>query len=121
MAESTFRPSPPGSAAVDPRMAPVELPAPRTLSEPQRRGRACVWCAVTLTPQTAIDLGERREVDSHGSLRWSWFPRGCRACAGVRCYRALLDHSASCEQCADEPALCATGRAMRTILRAVRR
>ncbi|MGB8938938.1 MAG: hypothetical protein WCD21_01660 [Streptomyces sp.] len=98
---------------------PLQLPGPAGLSEQQVRGRACVWCAVALSNATAIDLGVR-EVSAHGSST-HWFPRGCRPCAKLHVYRALLDHTQSCEQCNDEPTRCTEGHALRQILKEARR
>ncbi|MCX4667385.1 hypothetical protein OG453_12040 [Streptomyces sp. NBC_01381] len=36
-------------------------------------------------------------------------------------YKALLDHTQGCEQCADEPARCAEGSALRRTLKEARR
>lgn len=98
---------------------PVHLPDPDGLSEPQVCGRACVWCAVALSNPTAVDLGERA-VDAHGSST-HWFPRGCRPCVLLYVYRAQLDHTQSCEQCADDPALCNIGTVLRQVLKELRR
>ncbi|MFF1711493.1 hypothetical protein [Streptomyces sp. NPDC058268] len=95
------------------------LPSVETLSEPQASGRACVWCAVALSNTTAANFGERA-VDAHGSSA-HWFPSGCRPCVLLHVYRAQLDHTQTCEQCADEPARCRTGTALRQILKAARR
>ncbi|MEV0324594.1 hypothetical protein ACIBKX_40380 [Streptomyces sp. NPDC050658] len=119
MAESTSPTSSSGSSTVLDRMPPVHLPDLHALSEAQTRGKACVWCAVTLAPVTAVDLGER-DADAHGSLT-RWFPRSCRECVIRRLYRVQLDHTQSCEQCADNPALCETGRRLRSALKTVRR
>jgi hypothetical protein len=58
--------------AADP-FAPL-LPNPEMLTEPQIRGRDCVWCAVTLGAGFAIDLGER-SASFYGTVA-RWFPRG---------------------------------------------
>lgn len=106
------------SVARDERLA-VPVPDPEGLTEQQVRGRACVWCAVALNNATAIDLGTR-EQQAHGTLT-HWFPRTCRPCAVLHAYRAQLDHMQSCMQCADEPARCDEGSALRLALRLVRR
>lgn len=56
----------------------LPLPPLDKQSEQQLRGRVCVWCPVTLTAETAMDLGARRHrrQDSH----YVTFPRGCRRC-----------------------------------------
>lgn len=96
------------------RVPPVE-----GLSVAQTCGRTCVWCAVVLTTETAVDLGTRSE--RRFDTDFVWFPRGCRVCAEAHAYRALLDHTQSCEQCADEPALCREGHTLRQVLKEVRR
>lgn len=98
---------------------PLQVPDPGGLSEQQVRGRACLWCAVALSNTTAIDLGVR-EASAHGT-HTRWFPRSCRPCAILAAYTALLDHTQNCEQCADEPALCIEGSALRLTLKAMRR
>jgi hypothetical protein len=96
MADTTGPASRAGSGTSNTLEAPpLQLPGPAGLSEQQVRGRACVWCAVALSNATAIDLAVR-EVSAHGSPT-HWFPRGCRPCAKLHVYRALLDHTQSCE------------------------
>ncbi|MFD0555290.1 hypothetical protein ACFQ0X_43525 [Streptomyces rectiviolaceus] len=119
MAESTFPTSAAERGTVADRMPPVGLPDARTLSEAQVRGHACVWCTVTLTTSTATDLGVR-DAGEHGSPV-CWFPRACQICACRHFYRALLDHSQTCEQCADDPSRCVEGIALRRMLKEVRR
>lgn len=93
------------------------LPALGTLSVAQTCGRACVWCAVTLCTATAVELGERRGEDD-----FVWYPRSCRLCATRPAYLALLAHvQKPCVQCADNPALCTEGSALRQTLREARR
>lgn len=99
--------------------ASVDLPRVDTLTQAQVRGRACVWCSVALSNATAVNLGERT-VDAHGS-RTHWFPRACRPCAKTNVYKALLDHTQSCEQCNDTPALCEAGSSLRATLKVARR
>ncbi|UDM05428.1 hypothetical protein [Streptomyces longhuiensis] len=100
-------------------LAAVVLSPITTLTQAQVRGAACVWCAVALNNSTAIDLGVR-ETDAHGTVG-RWFPRGCRPCAMRRVYPAQLDHTAICEQCTDDPGLCAPGTWFRLVMRQVRR
>lgn len=92
----------------------ISVPSVDTLSVAQTCGRACVWCAVDLTTETAVELGSRSEGD------FVWFPRACRFCASRPAYLALLDHIQSCEQCVDEAASCAEGSALRRTLRKAR-
>ncbi|WP_327180442.1 hypothetical protein OG599_35110 (plasmid) [Streptomyces sp. NBC_01335] len=56
----------------------VELPDPATLSDAQQRGAGCVWCAASLTPGDAHDLGPRPDPGFGGSV--TWFPRCCITC-----------------------------------------
>ncbi|MET9545710.1 hypothetical protein ABZY36_10430 [Streptomyces sp. NPDC006627] len=97
-----------------------ELSDPAELAEDQVCGRRCVWCAASLNTAIAVDLGERREVSAHGSTS-SWFPRCCRPCGFEHIYRALLDHTQSCEQCADDLTRCRVGTGLRMAMRTVRR
>ncbi|MGW1024176.1 hypothetical protein ACWD4J_10720 [Streptomyces sp. NPDC002577] len=89
-----------------------------TLSEQQVRGKACVWCAVALDNGTAVDLGPRamKVVDDQAR----WFPRSCSSCAEPHAYRALLDHSQRCEQCADDQSQCQEGTALRSTVKEAR-
>jgi hypothetical protein len=98
------------STAVDDALALLNLPDPGTVSEPQVRGRDCVWCAITLAPDTAVDLGPRRRPVLDSS--YEWFPRGCRDCTAPHALHALHDHVPSCERCVDDPACCAVGHAL---------
>lgn len=96
--------------AVDLALALLTLPNPGTASEAQVRGQHCVWCGITLSPDTAVDLGPRRQpaLDSE----YNWFPRGCRACTAPYALSALHDHAPRCEQCTDDPDCCEVGRAL---------
>ncbi|QEV18653.1 hypothetical protein [Streptomyces alboniger] len=98
---------------------PVDLPDPSGLAEDQVCGRRCVWCVTSLSTDAAVDFGERREVSPHGGVS-SWHPRCCRPCGFEHVYRALLDHTQSCEQCADDLTRCAVGKALRMAMRQVR-
>lgn len=95
------------------------LPPLGTLSVAQTCGRACVWCAVTLATETAIELGSRsvHRFDTD----FVWFPRSCRPCAIEHAYEALLDHSQQCMQCADNPGRCDEGSVLRLTLKVLRR
>ncbi|MEU1022744.1 hypothetical protein ABZ366_11770 [Streptomyces sp. NPDC005904] len=95
------------------------MPDRAELAEDQVCGRRCVWCAAGLNTAVALDLGERREVSAHGSVS-SWFPRSCRPCARGHVYRTLLDHTQSCEQCADDLTRCPGGKALRAAMRTLR-
>lgn len=111
-----MKPSAPGTERV--RLAD-SVPPVGTLSVAQTCGRACVWCAVVLTTENAVELGSRSE--RRGDTDFVWFPRGCRFCASRPAYLALLAHIQSCEQCADDAARCAEGSALRQTLREARR
>jgi hypothetical protein len=95
------------------------LPTPEALTEAQARGRDCAWCAITLAAGSAIDLGER-VGDFHG-VQARWFPRCCPPCALRYIYPAQLDHTQNCEQCTDDPSLCAHGTWLRLTMRQARR
>ncbi|MFD4483221.1 hypothetical protein ACFWPU_44935 [Streptomyces sp. NPDC058471] len=118
MAENTSPLTTAGSGPIDHRLPPVDLPDVHSLSEPQVRGRACVWCAVTLATPIAVDLGVQ-EPDAGRHIRW--YPRACRDCIGYRLYLAQLTHVQTCEQCADDPARCSQGTVLRRWLREARR
>ena len=81
------------------------------VSDPQFRGAACVWCAVVLSPATAVGLGERRirRLDGHLTIH----PRGCRTCVAEHLPAVQQGHASVCEQCVDAPNVCATARALR--------
>ncbi|MFI8531817.1 hypothetical protein ACIGMX_16445 [Streptomyces aquilus] len=98
------------ATAVDDALALLTLPDPGTVSAAQVRGQGCVWCAVTLSPETAVNLGPRRQpvLDSE----YGWFPRGCRDCTAPHALYALHHHVPSCEQCVDDPDCCDVGRVL---------
>jgi succinate dehydrogenase/fumarate reductase-like Fe-S protein len=92
------------------------LPPFNGLSQHQQRGMDCVWCGVTLTASTAIDLGPRPiRILDHATR---WFPRSCTSHRGDAAYKALLDHCADCSTC---PEGCETGAQLRRAVREVRR
>lgn len=97
----------------------LTLPDLDGLSEQQIRGITCVWDGITLTPATAVPLGVQEA--SRAGAPVSWYPRACRRCVADRAYKAILDHTLSCERCVDEPALCDTGRALNRLVRECRR
>ncbi|MGW2082477.1 hypothetical protein ACWCOW_37160 [Streptomyces sp. NPDC001939] len=97
----------------------LQVPGPGTLYERQVRGQACVWCAVVLCTAAAVDLGQRDGEFDGTVVRW--FPRSCRRCAIRHVYSEQLDHTQNCEQCTDDPALCAHGRWLRLVVRQTRR
>ncbi|MFJ2741865.1 hypothetical protein ACIO3O_19630 [Streptomyces sp. NPDC087440] len=57
----------------------TRVPPLATLSERQRRGADCVFCGITLTAETAVDLGPRVRLEASGR----WFPRACKTHPGV--------------------------------------
>jgi hypothetical protein len=65
------------NAHVRPSSRPsVSVPSLDLLSQRQQRGVDCVFCGITLTPATAVDLGPRRMRIADYPTRW--FPRACR-------------------------------------------
>ena len=97
----------------------LSLPAPVGLPELRIRGRDCVWCGITLTAETAIELGTRT-CDAYGTEAHR-FPRSCRSCLAEQAYKALFDHAPSCEHCAADVNHCEIGVALRRLMREGRR
>jgi len=100
-------------------LALLPLPEPDTLTEPQICGRACVWCWVPLSNDTAIDLGQRTAA-ANGSTA-SWFPRACRDCVQPHIVQTAEFHARTCEQCVDDAAstntsVCDTARGLRRLV-----
>lgn len=95
------------------------LPDMARMSDAQVRGAACAWCAVILSPATAVDLGERRIrlLDRHVIVR----PRGCRTCVAARVSAVLENHIGMCERCVDNVANCELGSGLRRLEMAVTR
>ncbi|MFF1378624.1 DUF6415 family natural product biosynthesis protein [Streptomyces sp. NPDC058308] len=62
------------------RLSAPLLPSVNVLSEAQVRGTGCVFCGVTLSTETAVDLGPHKltRLDEVAC----WFPRACRPCIG---------------------------------------
>lgn len=91
-------------------LIPLDLTA---VSDPQFRGAACAWCAVILSPATAVDLGPRRIrlLDRHLTAR----PRGCRTCVADRVPAVREGHVGMCEQCADSVTGCEIGSGLRRL------
>lgn len=84
----------------------LALPDPVRITEDQRCGRHCCWCAGPLTVETAVDLGERR-YPVH------WFPRCCAPCIRA----ASNSHVGMCETCVETPGACETAAALRHLVR----
>jgi hypothetical protein len=99
-------------------LAALASPPLEQQSPQQARGTACVWCAVPLTTETAVDLGEQRHHHAHG--HYLVFPRGCRPCLRRAANRALQDHAPRCEQCVDDVGQCPTGLALTRAMREAR-
>lgn len=97
----------------------LPLPPLDGLTQQQVRGITCVWDGIALTPDTAIDLGERTMNRLGEPVRW--FPRGCRRCTGEAAYRLLLEHAPLCEQCVDDSSNCPTGTGLNRLIREARR
>ncbi|MGR8010416.1 hypothetical protein [Streptomyces hypolithicus] len=94
--------------------AAAALPPVETLSQRQQRGMDCVWCGITLTPRTALDLGPQPlRILDHAT---HWYPRACVSRCGA--YRALLAHTAGCPRCLDG---CPTGDRLRQAEREAQR
>lgn len=89
----------------------LPLPSLNDQSGQQQRGIACVWCAVTLAADTAVDLGPRpvKFLGDHVIM----YPRGCHTCVAERLPVTQQRHVAGCEQCVDNPAGCNVARALR--------
>ncbi|MGW2720869.1 hypothetical protein [Streptomyces sp. NPDC001492] len=102
-------------------LALLELPDPDGLTTEQVRGAVCIWNRnePPLTAATAVDLGERRHKRLDG--RYSTFPRACHRHTHEAAYKALIAHTASCEQCVDDSTQCPTGRALLRLMREHRR
>ncbi|MCG7203940.1 hypothetical protein [Streptomyces arenae] len=111
-------PSEPASSTVD-ALALLELPALDGLTQGQVRGADCIWCGDQLSPETAVDLGERRHKRPGG--RFSTFPRACPACVLDTAKDAFWTHPGSCEQCADDATICETSTGLRQLMRTYQR
>lgn len=107
------------TSSTDNALALLPLPEPDTLTEAQLCGRACVWCWVPLSNDTAIDLGERTS-DAHGTAA-SWFPRACLDCVQPHVVQTAQHHALTCEQCvgdmaSTDTAVCDTARVLRRLV-----
>lgn len=91
---------------------PVAVPCVDEMTEAQLRGHHCVWCGLALGLACSVDLGARIGEDGH-----HWYPRSCPQCAVPKLYRQLIEHTGSCEQCANEGALCSVAAGLRMPLR----
>lgn len=78
------------------RAAAVEmLPMPKVagLDLDRINGVCCVWCG----GPTSVALGPRIRAAAGGVQRW--FPRACRACAGLEAARVYQVHLTTCARC----------------------
>lgn len=88
------------------------LAIPDGLSVPQMDGHVCVYDNETLTPETAIRLGTRKQ---DGRLV---FARASRNCVSRAAMAALFIHATgpnACDACQTAP--CETGRALNRVIR----
>ncbi|MFJ4712734.1 hypothetical protein [Streptomyces sp. NPDC088785] len=104
------------NATTGPRHPTITVPHVGEMAEGQLRGHLCVWCGQGLRPDASVDLGPRIGEDDH-----RWYPRSCPACAVPQLHGQLVEHTGSCEQCADEPRLCTVWESLQSALREGRR
>ncbi|MFM9616891.1 hypothetical protein ACKI14_02880 [Streptomyces turgidiscabies] len=103
------------------RMPGALLPLPTlgSLAPGQIRGASCVWCPEELNAETAIDFGA-----CHGSLMGQatiWYPRACAPCVSRMARKEFAAHPRTCEQCVDDPTVCADRKALRRLALETRR
>ncbi|NUS79137.1 MAG: hypothetical protein HOV70_23460 [Streptomyces sp.] len=65
------------------------------MSDDQREGRSCPWCNTPVTPETGVDLGDRR-VDGEQLVL---HPAACRRCIGELARAAYARHGRTCVAC----------------------
>ncbi|MFK0069770.1 hypothetical protein [Streptomyces sp. NPDC091046] len=65
------------------------------MSAAQCEGRACPWCNEPVTPETGVDLGERRLERALVVIH----PFACRACASREARASFAHHCRMCERC----------------------
>lgn len=103
-------------------LALLPLPSLDHLSEQQVRGITCVFSGATLTTATAVTLGVRHATRAGEPV--SWYPRASRHAMHGAAYTALIKHVfTGCKPCDDDKTLneCATGVALRRLMREYRR
>lgn len=61
----------------------------------QREGRNCPWCNTEVTPETGVDLGERRMDRVMDVIH----PFACRPCAHRQARKSFAQHCRMCERC----------------------
>ncbi|MCW5252256.1 MULTISPECIES: hypothetical protein [unclassified Streptomyces] len=110
-------PPTPGTRPEQPQASPerlgttmLALPTTRLLSDDQRDGRACPWCAAPVTEDTGIDLGTRP-----GPLGIPIHPRGCAPCVHRVAHHTYRRHSTYCQRCERDPAQCEARRTLRRL------
>jgi hypothetical protein len=99
-------------------LALLTLPSLDELTERQGRGIACVWDAIPLRTEIAVDLGERPAERAGASV--TWYPRSCRRCTHTAAYAQLCVHAAS-DACPKDIDRCATCRGFLRVMREYRR
>ncbi|MYU21278.1 hypothetical protein [Streptomyces sp. SID8352] len=85
----------------------LELPTPRLLSDDQRDGRACPWCADPVTEDTGIDLGVRP-----GPLGTPIHPWACQPCVHRVAVERYGRHPRYCQRCERAPDRCEARRTL---------
>ncbi|MFJ8146539.1 hypothetical protein ACIQ6R_15930 [Streptomyces sp. NPDC096048] len=86
------------------------------MTDAQREGESCAWCNTPLSPETAVDLGERPLV----TLASSFHPIGCRPCTNKAARRDYATHPRTCLTC-NRGDHCDTSQGLRRIALETRR
>lgn len=102
-------------------VALLPLPDLNTRTDDQTRGKTCVYDGIPLTPQTAVDLGERMSPLNGSTSLMRWFPRACPGCIREAAAGAVRDHAGRCEQCVDDASRCGTRMGLERLAREGRR
>lgn len=109
---------PRGAADVSPEILSVlVLPSLDDVTDDQSRGATCVWDGVPLKTDMAVGLGEQLSPLTGTPAPMRWMPRACPACVLDRATRARFAHAPTCEQCADNAALCEIGRGLQELVK----
>ncbi|MEH0417772.1 hypothetical protein [Streptomyces sp. B21-083] len=98
----------------------LTLPDLGKLTDAQTRGADCVWSGVTLTPATAVALGERVSPHAGTGVPMRWSPRASRASMPSLAHHTLNCHAPSCERCRADAGSCDIGMALRRLAREYR-
>ncbi|MEV6124337.1 hypothetical protein AB0M23_28155 [Streptomyces sp. NPDC052077] len=88
----------------------LALPKTRLLSDDQRDGRACPWCADPVTQATGVDLGIRP-----GPVGLPIHPWGCPRCVHRIAVVTYRRHSTYCRRCERDPTRCEARRTLRRL------